>query len=175
MKGKGTIIGKTKLTETSLIITWCTDRVGVIKTVARGARRPKSQFAGKLDLFYHCEIEVLPAKRGDLHTLKELAVLDHRGGLQSSYWQTLCASYFAKLIIKVAEPETSVPELDDLLNRALTYLTKETANWKAIVHFEKQLVEILGIGHPDQAAIETLRAQVSQVPRIREELRCKYE
>jgi hypothetical protein len=38
----------TRLTETSLIVHWFTEGHGLIKTVAKGARSPKSAFAGKL-------------------------------------------------------------------------------------------------------------------------------
>ncbi len=47
---RGTIIRLTKLTETSLIVHWLTENDGLIKTVARGARRAKSSFAGRIDL-----------------------------------------------------------------------------------------------------------------------------
>jgi DNA repair protein RecO (recombination protein O) len=50
-KAHGIVIRLTKLTETSLIVHWCTREAGLLKTVAKGARRPKSPFAGKLDLF----------------------------------------------------------------------------------------------------------------------------
>ena len=55
MKTRGTLIRRSPLTETSLIVHWCTHDHGIVKTVAKGARRPKSLFAGKLDLFYLCE------------------------------------------------------------------------------------------------------------------------
>ena len=51
-KCQGTIIRRIPLTESSMIVTWCTKDHGLLKTVAKGARRPKSQFSGKLDLFY---------------------------------------------------------------------------------------------------------------------------
>ncbi|MEI9894387.1 MAG: recombination protein O N-terminal domain-containing protein [Chthoniobacter sp.] len=46
------LLRKTKLTETSLIVTWFTEAHGKIQTVAKGARQPKSRFAGLLDLFF---------------------------------------------------------------------------------------------------------------------------
>ena len=48
----GIILRTRPLTETSLIVHWLTPNFGRIATVAKGARRPKSPFAGKLDLFY---------------------------------------------------------------------------------------------------------------------------
>ena len=73
---------------------WCSPELGLIKTVAKGALRPKSGFAGKLDLFFTAEIEFVRSRKTDLHILKELDVLDARFGLRESYLQTLAASYF---------------------------------------------------------------------------------
>ena len=48
----GIILQTRPLTETSLIVEWLTPEFGRIATVAKGARRTKSPFHGKLDLFY---------------------------------------------------------------------------------------------------------------------------
>ena len=47
----GLILRIRPLTETSLIVHWLTPEFGRVATVAKGARRPKSPFAGKLDIF----------------------------------------------------------------------------------------------------------------------------
>ena len=107
MKALGTLIRRSPLTETSLIVHWCTHENGIVKTVAKGARRPKSLFSGKLDLFYRCEVEIHPAKKGDLHILKDLTLQSPRLGLRRNYQQTLAASYFVKL-------GDSVDELDEV-------------------------------------------------------------
>ena len=46
----GIILRTRPLTETSLIVHWLTPELGRLATVAKGARRPKSPFAGKLDM-----------------------------------------------------------------------------------------------------------------------------
>ena len=73
-KCQGTIIRRIPLTESSMIVTWCTKDHGLLKTVAKGARRPKSQFSGKLDLFYEAEFEIIRSKKTDLHNLKEIKI-----------------------------------------------------------------------------------------------------
>ena len=83
-KCQGIIIRKTPLTESSMIVTWCTIDHGVLKTVAKGARRPKSQFSGKLDLFFEGEFEIIRSKKSDLHTLKETSVLLTRVNIRKS-------------------------------------------------------------------------------------------
>ena len=175
MKTIGTIIGRIPLTETSLIVKWCTADRGIIKTVAKGARRPKSPFAGKLDLFYQSEIEVHPARSGDLHILKDLASIKTRFGLRRSYLETLGASYFVKLIERVAEPETPIPELDDLLNRGLDYLDQTDIDLRAMLHFEKQLVGFLGIEDGQHPPEYLLQDHFGGLPKQREELIARLE
>ena len=56
------LLRKRKLSDTSLIVSWCTESLGCIQTVAKGARRPKSPFAGKLDLFFEAEISIVRSR-----------------------------------------------------------------------------------------------------------------
>lgn len=150
---------------------WCTAEHGIIRTVARGARRPASPFAGKLDLFYSAELEWVPAKRSDLHTLREVSVTDFRQGLQSSWLRVLCAAYFVKLLESVAESGTPLESLHDLLRRALDYLTLSEPNRKAVLHFERELARDLGIhGEPGVDPIAALRPMISRMPEQREAL-----
>lgn len=170
MKARGTLIRRSPLTETSLIVHWCTHENGIVKTVAKGARRPKSPFAGKLDLFYLCEIEVHPAKKGDLHILKELKLERPRLGLRKNYLQTLAASYFVKLVDRVSEPETPLPEIADLLDRGLNFLEENDADWRAVNHFEKQLAQFLGVVEPGVEPIRSLGDIFGKMPDQRGEL-----
>lgn len=169
-KTVATLLRKISLTETSLIVHWSSAEIGLFKTVAKGARRPKSAFAGKLDLFYHCELEFVRSRRSELHTLREVAVLRNRLGLRSSYTTTLAASYFVKLLEKVAETDSPMPELTDLLERALNYLETTQPNRRAVIHFENQLAELLGINRPDRAAFVNIAEVYGNLPPQREDL-----
>ena len=170
MKAHGTLIRRSPLTETSLIVHWCTHEYGIVKSVAKGARRPKSAFAGRLDLFYRCEVEIHQATRGDLHILKELNIERPRLGLRRNYLQTLAASYFVKLIDRIAEPESPIPEIADLLDRGLDYLEESDADMRAISHFEKQLAHHLGVCEPGVDPIRSLGEVLGNIPKQRSEL-----
>src|SRR5439155_1805720 len=82
------------LTDTRLIVTWLTEKEGKLKTVAKGARRPKSWFAGKLDLFFHAEISFAHSKKSDLHILREVVLGEPFEGLRENYRRTQLAAYF---------------------------------------------------------------------------------
>lgn len=141
----GIILRLTKLTETSLIVTWCVEGVGLVKTVARGARRPKSSFAGKLDLFYTAELSWIPSAKSELGTLKELVVTEYAEGIRKLYKNTMVAGYFSTLLEYVMEAGEADDDAYGLLVRAYRYLSDGPVEWKAVVHFEKELAILLGV------------------------------
>lgn len=144
--GRGTIIRLTKLTDTSLIVHWMSQDAGLIKTVARGARRAKSSFAGRLDLFVDADFEWGRSKKGELHQLKEVSVVDFREGLRVSYRDALVASYFGQLLEMVLELDYPEPEMWDLLSRALNHLGEAGASRRAMFYFEREVARKLGLG-----------------------------
>ncbi|MGZ5003638.1 MAG: DNA repair protein RecO, partial [Chthoniobacterales bacterium] len=109
------LLRKRKLSDTSLIISWCTDSLGVIQTVAKGARQAKSPFAGKLDLFFEADISIARSKRSNLHTLREVALRNPFGGIRKTYARMQAASYFVELIEICTETDHHEPELFALL------------------------------------------------------------
>ncbi len=142
---RGVILRLTKLTETSLIVTWCVDKVGLVKTVAKGARRPKSAYAGKLDLFYTAELSWVDSSKSELSNLRELVVEDYAEELRKSYRNTVVAGYFVSLVEYVMESGNTEEDIFGLLIRALGYLKKQDAEKRAVIHFEKELAKLLGV------------------------------
>src|ERR1700737_576903 len=91
------LLRKRKFSDTSLIVSWCTESLGCIQTVAKGARRVKSPFTGKLDLFFEAEISIAPSRKSNLHTLTEVALLNPFPGIRQNYLRTQTAAYFVEL------------------------------------------------------------------------------
>ncbi len=163
------LIRTTRLTDTSLIVHWCTEGEGLLKTVAKGALRPKSVFAGKLDLFFSGEIGVVLARKGDLHILHEVAISNWRQGLRRQYATTLMSGYFCQLVEASVEPGHADAPLYDLLRRGLDHLDSEEPSLKALRHFEKQLAEILGISGAGSGE-DALRGHIGFLPGTRKEI-----
>ncbi len=139
------LLRKRKLSDTSLIISWCTESLGCIETVARGARRPKSAFAGKLDLFFEAEIGIKRSRKSSLHTLAEVALRNPFGGIRENYRRTQTASCFVEWIELSTEPEQPAPELYRLLQRAFGFLDTQDATPRAVKHFEAELARFAGV------------------------------
>lgn len=144
--GRGIIIRLTKLTDTSLIVHWMSEDSGLIKTVARGARRPKSPFAGRIDLFLEAEFQWRRSSKSELHALTEVVVNDYREKLRTSYRDALVAGYFGQLLEMVLELDHPEPEMFDLLRRGLGYLGKSGSDRRGFFFFEKEVARLLGLG-----------------------------
>ena len=113
--------------------------------MAKGARRAKSPFAGKLDLFFEAEISIVPSRRSTLHTLTEVVVKNPFVGIRKNYLRTQAAAYFVELIEICTERDHHEPELFALLRRAYAYLNTNDPNLRAVSHFETELARIMGV------------------------------
>lgn len=164
------LLRKTKLSDTSLIITWLTAAHGKLKTVAKGARQPKSKFAGRLDLFFECEISIARSRKSELHTLREADLVEPHEGLRGDYQRVALAAYFVELIEMITEPEHAVCDLYDLFQRALRHLNEQPASLRALEHFEKELVRLQGIAHPEVSAAVAIGRAFHKLPAARREL-----
>jgi DNA repair protein RecO (recombination protein O) len=139
------LLRKRKFSDTSLIVSWCTESLGCIQTVAKGARRARTPFAGKLDLFYEADIAIAPSRKSNLHTLTEVVLRNPFPGIRESYLRTLTAAYFVELIEICTERDHHEPELFGLLQRAFGYLDTKDPNLRAVTHFETELARITGV------------------------------
>ena len=164
------LLRKTKLTETSLIVTWFTASHGLIKTVAKGARNPKSRFAGGLDLFFDCEIQYSRSRRSELHILRETLLRDPHEGLRTHHERVALAAYFVELLELVTEPGHPAPELHDLLDRALGYLNANPASRRPMLHFESELARLLGIRNAKVTAAVAIGRAYHRLPSSRPRL-----
>jgi DNA repair protein RecO (recombination protein O) len=139
------LLRKRKLSDTSLIVSWCTESLGCIQTVAKGARRAKTPFAGKLDLFFEAEIQIARSRKSSLHTLTELALRNTFAGIRRTYLRTQVAAYFVELIELCTERDHHEPELFALLRRAFNYLDGNDPNLRTVAHFETELARLAGV------------------------------
>ncbi len=144
----GVILRTRPLTETSLIVQWLTADFGRLSTVAKGARRPKSPFRGKLDLFYLGEFNFLRSRRSDLHILCEVGLLETHAALRRELKHLQQASYCAALIEQTTETETPLPAVFHLFKGMLDWLPTAPPQPRTIFAFELKLLHELGL-EPD--------------------------
>ena len=144
------LLRKRRYSDTSLIVSWFTESLGCIQTIAKGARRSKSPFAGKLDLFFEAEIQVALSRKSDLHTLTEVVLKNPYAGIRTAHLRTQTAAYFVELIELCTERDHCEPDLFELLRRAFGYLNENDPNDRALKHFEAEVARITGVHHSTQ-------------------------
>jgi DNA repair protein RecO (recombination protein O) len=144
----GIILRTQPLTETSLIIHWLTPNFGRIATVAKGARRPKSPFSGKLDLFYEADFSFNRSRRSELHTLREVSVRQINGVLRENIVKVQQAAYAAAFVVQTTEAETPLPMAFHLLKEFLISVCLQEPSPQIIFAFELKMLRELGL-EPD--------------------------
>lgn len=144
----GIILRIRPLTDSSLIVHWLTREAGRLATVAKGARRPRSSFAGKLDLFHEADLTFRRSRRSELHGLGEVAVTGRFPRLASDFAALQLAAYAVASIEQVSETETPVPDLLTLLGDFLRYLDAHPPSARALFAFELRLLSSQGL-EPD--------------------------
>ena len=149
-RAHGLILRTRPFTETSLIVNWLTADLGRISTVAKGARRAKSPFRGKLDLFYEGDFSFHRSRRSELHTLREVVLRETNVALRQELRYLQQASYGAQLIEQTTETQTPLPEVYELFLGFLHALPKQPPKPRTIFAFELKLLGILGLA-PDFA------------------------
>jgi len=150
----GIILRARPLTETSLILHWLTPDLGRLATVAKGARRPKSPFRGKLDLFYEADFSFTRSRRSDLHNLREVSLRDTHEALRRDLGWLQQAGYCATLIEQTTETETPIAAVFDLMRGFLEQLSQQPPRPAAIFAFEMKLLTELGQApEPDDARL----------------------
>lgn len=146
----GLVLRTYPLTETSLIVHWLTPTLGRLATVAKGARRPKSPFRGKLDLFYLADFSFSRSRRSELHNLREVTVRETHRALRQDVSCLQQACYCAALVELATETETPLPTVFALLRALLASIATGKPAPQIIFAFELKLLDELGL-KPDLA------------------------
>ena len=99
---RGYIVGRMPFGNTSLIVRALTQQAGDSTFMAKGAVRPKGPFAGVIDLFYLCDFSYQPSRSGEMHTVREIKLVEPHVAWPRSD-ELLAAQYFAVLIETVTD------------------------------------------------------------------------
>jgi DNA repair protein RecO (recombination protein O) len=151
-RSHGVILRIRPLTETSLVVHWLTPDLGRLATVAKGARRPRSPFLGKLDLLVSADFSFVRSRRSELHTLREVVVQDRHSQVTSNLHSLHIISYAIGLVEQVSESDTPIPEINELFNSLLAWLGSNPPTARAVFAFELKLLACQGL-EPDPAEL----------------------
>ena len=147
----GIILRTRPLTETSLIVHWLTPTLGRVATVAKGARRPQSPFASKLDFFYRADFSFSRSRTSELHILREVHLKEIFNSLREDLGKLQQAAYATHLIEVATETETPIPFVHDLLLGFVNSLSRQPPVAQTIFALELKLLQDQGL-EPDWEA-----------------------
>src|SRR5262245_9287486 len=117
-KASGLVIRFTDFSETSRIVTLWTREFGKVRALAKGGRRPKSNFESALDLLTVCSIVLLRKTSagtgsGALDLLTEARVAERFGALRRDLQALYAGYYVAELLGEGTEDGDPHPALYD--------------------------------------------------------------
>jgi len=135
----------TPFSRTSHIVAWSTPDAGLLRTVVKGAVRPKSAFLGQYDLCYDCEILYYARERNGLHILKECAPLDTRRRFRTDWRAAALASYACDLRFRLALTGHDLRRLHALLRALLDTIAARGPRIAAWLRFELDVLRLLGL------------------------------
>ena len=130
---------------TSHIVSWLTNKHGLIQTVIKGAQRSKSWFIGQYDLFQTCEILFYIRSYNNLHIIKECTPLIPRTKFHTDYRSAALASYFCDLIYRSSHSNTHIPEYYELLSTSLDALIDKGHDISIMSWYELNFLKTNGL------------------------------
>ncbi|RDB62349.1 DNA repair protein RecO [Gordonibacter sp. 28C] len=119
------VLRKTKLGESDLIVTLLAEDGSQMRAVAKGARKPSSSFAARLELY--SVVDVLCSKGRSLDIVKEARIMASHERLRRDLEHAACAAPMAELLDRVTQAGLEGPRLFALTEAALDRLDKVDA------------------------------------------------
>lgn len=122
--------------ETSQTVTLFCRTLGVVRGLAKGAKRPKSPFSGGIELLTRGRVGVIHKPSSELATLTEWDLLLTYPVLRDSLRAHQAGVYLADLANQFVRDHDPHPALFDALHLGLTLLRADEPVWHAVVGFQ---------------------------------------
>ena len=129
-KTTGIIIRKIDFGETDRIITILTDDLGKIDCIAKGARRLKSKFCGRLELFYNVDITCFQGR--SLAIIKEVDLVSAITDCKDVNRHRVLF-YIAELTNRLIQSDQHIEEVYPLLQKTLNCM-EDTDKYEILLH-----------------------------------------
>ncbi|MEI8138506.1 MAG: DNA repair protein RecO [bacterium] len=145
IKTTGIVLRLDPYSKTSQVITWLTPDHGRTVTLAKGAKRIKSNLVGQYDCFYTCELLFYQSRHSSLHILKECSPLATRQSFRTDWRAAFTASYLCDLLSRLTPPGAACPTLFDWAEQTLDFLATQGTSETVLNWSELKLLKHLGV------------------------------
>ena len=141
----GLVLRLRPLKDTSLIVHWLTPEYGRFATTAKGARRAKSPFRGKLDLLFEANIAFRRSQRTDLYTLTEVNLVELHREVRKDVAKLRLMAYATRFLEQTTETETQLIGIHAILTTLLNHLANAATRPALVYALEMKLLNELGL------------------------------
>lgn len=140
-KTRGIVIRRFNLNEADQIVTVLTENEGKISLMAKGSRRLKSKFCGRLEPFYHVGLNYFQGR--ELGHLDEAEILEVYAPLESDLRSKGILFYMAEITAKLVADGQECNEVYNLLSECMCEF--EESHSEIILHaYLVKLLTLLG-------------------------------
>ena len=142
-KSLAVVIGSFPLGESDRVVTFFSRDFGKVRGVAKAARRPRSRFAGALELFTVGQLVFFDTGRSDLVRIDHFDVLHPLAGLREDLGRIGHASWMIESVGRLTEERDPHIGLYALLVRSLRSMERGAAGPVAVC-FAARCLDVLG-------------------------------
>jgi len=142
-KVEAIVLRRTNLGEADRIVTLFTREHGRLPVAAKGARKPKSRFAGRLELFTH--LRALLAQGRTLDVVSQVEVIDPFPAIRADLARMSAASFLAEITDRALPEREPQPAVFAALRQALRAAAAGDAEMAGL-WYAAQLLSLSGYG-----------------------------
>jgi len=142
---RGIVIRRFNLNEADQIVTVLTENEGKVSLMAKGSRRLKSKFCGRLEPFYHVSLNYFQGR--ELGHLDEAEILEVYAPLESDLKSKSILFFMAEITAKLVADDQECQEVYSLLSECMSGF--EESHSEIILHaYMVKLLTLLGFMAP---------------------------
>ncbi|MFZ9691908.1 MAG: DNA repair protein RecO [Phycisphaerales bacterium] len=130
--------------ETSQTVSLFGRSLGLVRGLAKGARRERGRFGGGFELMTLGQFEALGKPDGNLLTLTEWTLLESFPRIRTELWANRASFYLADLLQRLMPPHAPHPETFDAAARSLRMLGRGADPIEVTARFEWAVLEGAG-------------------------------
>ncbi|MEA1902494.1 MAG: DNA repair protein RecO [Actinomycetota bacterium] len=140
---QGIVLRSYPFGEADRVVVLLSPNTGKMRTVAKGVRRTKSRFGGRLEPFTHVDLVLYEGR--NLDTITQVAVLEPFPRLRADLDAVIAAGTMVEAADAVAQEEESSIRLFLLLQRGLKALESGHVGKDLITSFLLKLADVVGV------------------------------
>ena len=140
---QGIVLRSYPLGESDRIVVLLSPNHGKVRAVAKGVRKTKSRFGGRLEPFSHVDLVLYEGR--NLDTITQASVIEAFPRLRSDLDRVLAAGTMVEVVDAVTQEAESAVRAFLLLQRGLKVLERGEAHPDLIASFLLHMAEVVGV------------------------------